>query len=237
VPFAAEAIGGGYEVAWRIPGADQYSVWTTDADGNMLTNPTGVVSGSSYALQSLEPSFRQDLNGDGTLGVVTTLLESNGAVQLSQLANIYSLGGSSGPFIKLNGTPVTAGQFAIPSGTWVPFAAEPISGGYEVAWKVPGADQYSVWTIDAAGNMLTNPTGVVSGSSSALQSLEPGFHQDLNGDGTIGPAPAAPAGGSAVTSVLAGFIASTFVTSAGNAAGVIIANSGTEPDALAKPAA
>jgi hypothetical protein len=31
----------------------------------MTSNPTGVVSGSSYALQSLEPSFHQDLNNDG----------------------------------------------------------------------------------------------------------------------------------------------------------------------------
>ncbi|MBR0779563.1 protease, partial [Bradyrhizobium diazoefficiens] len=33
---------------------------------------------------------------------------------------------------------------------------------------------------------------VVSGSSAALEGFESSFHQDLNGDGTIGPAPAAP---------------------------------------------
>ena len=132
---------------------------------------------------------------------------------------------------------MTVGQFVVQAGTWVPFAAEQISGGYEVAWKVPGADQYSVWTTDANGNMLTNPTGVVSGSSYALQSLEASFHQDLNGDGTIGPAAAAHGASSAATQVLAGFIASTFVPSVGNGAGGITTNSGTESDVLAKPTA
>ena len=154
VPFAAEQITGGYEVAWKIVGADQYSVWNADGNGNMLSNPTGVVSGSSYALQSLEPSFQQDLNGDGTTGVVTTVLETFGSTRLSQAANAYLLspvGGSSGPQIRFNGGLVTAGQF----GSWVPFAAEQLSGGgYEVAWKIAGADQYSVWNTDSSGNML-----------------------------------------------------------------------------------
>jgi serralysin len=44
-------------------------VWTADANGNMLSNPTGVVSGSSATLQALEPSFSQDLNGDGMIGL------------------------------------------------------------------------------------------------------------------------------------------------------------------------
>jgi len=179
-PVAAEAIDGGYEVAWKS-GADQYSVWRTDSDGNMLSNPTGVVSGESYALQSMEPSFQQDLNGDGMIGPLKTLIESSGSTALVQLADTYVLGGAPGPQIKFNGAPVTAGQF----GDWAPIAAEAIDGGYEVAWK-SGADQYSVWQTDLAGNMLSNPTGVVSGSSSALQMFEPSFQQDLNGDGTIG---------------------------------------------------
>jgi Ca2+-binding RTX toxin-like protein len=188
VPFAAEQIaGGGYEVAWKIVGADQYAVWNTDANGNMLTSPTGVVSGSTSTLQALEPSFQQDLNGDGTIGLVTTVLESFGLIKLSQTADTYSLtpvAGGSGPQIRFNGAAVKAGQF----GGWAPIGAEQIaSGGYEIAWKIVGADQYAVWNTDANGNMLTSPTGVVSGSTSTLQSYEPSFQQDLNGDGQIGP--------------------------------------------------
>ena len=72
-----------------------------------------------------------------------------------------------------------AGQF----GAWAPIGAEQTASGYEVAWKVTGADQYTVWNTDSSGNYISNVIGVVSGTSNALQSLEPSFHQDLNGDG------------------------------------------------------
>src|SRR5437899_806653 len=36
---------------------------------------------------------------------------------------------------------------------------------------------------------LSNVVGVVSGSNTSLESLETTFHQDLNGDGVIGPPP------------------------------------------------
>ena len=77
---------------------------------------------------------------------------------------------------------VTAGQF----GNWAPIGAEKTASGYEVAWKVTGTDQYGVLNTDNAGNFVSNPIGEVSGSSVALQSLEPSFQQDLNGDGTVG---------------------------------------------------
>ena len=45
-----------------------------------------------------------------------------------------------------------AGQF----GRVAPIGAEQTASGYEVAWKVPGADQYSVWNTDNNGNYLSN---------------------------------------------------------------------------------
>ena len=54
-------------------GTGQYTVWTTDSNGNYNGNPIGVVSGNSYALESLEPAFNQDLNGDGQIGVTSTV--------------------------------------------------------------------------------------------------------------------------------------------------------------------
>ena len=71
--------GNGYEVAWKVAGADQYTVWTTDNNGNYISN-IAAVSGSSTTLQSLEPSFNQDLNGDGHIGVAAVAIESNGAI-------------------------------------------------------------------------------------------------------------------------------------------------------------
>ena len=67
--IGAEQISGGYEVALHLPGSDQYTVWNTDLDGNVVSNGTGgIVSGASTALKSLEPSFQQDLNGDAAIG-------------------------------------------------------------------------------------------------------------------------------------------------------------------------
>ena len=59
----------------HLPGSDQYTVWNTDDNGNVVSNGTGgIVSGSSNALKSLEPSFQQDLNGDGMIGFSSTTL-------------------------------------------------------------------------------------------------------------------------------------------------------------------
>ena len=77
------------------------------------------------------------------------------------------------------GAAVVAGQF----GAWTPIGTEQTATGYEVAWKVTGADQYGVWNTDSSGNYISNISGVVSGSDSMLETLETTFHQDLNGDG------------------------------------------------------
>ena len=92
-------------------------------------------------------------------------------------------GSGSGPSLKYGGMDVVAGQF----GAWTPIGAEQTATGYEVAWKVTGADQYTVWTTDSSGNYITTSSALVSGTSSALELLEPSFHQDFNGDGLIGP--------------------------------------------------
>jgi hypothetical protein len=74
-------------------------------------------------------------------------------------------------------------------GGWTPISAEQTASGYEVAWKVTGADAYTVWNTDSNGNFLSDTIGIVSGSSAALKSLETSFHQNLNGDGVIGVPP------------------------------------------------
>ena len=77
----------------RIQGSDQYTVWNTDSNGNFVSNGTGgVVSGSSAALQSLEPSFQQDLNGDGIIGIPPSVtIEAYGNTSLAVVGNNYAL--------------------------------------------------------------------------------------------------------------------------------------------------
>ena len=125
--------------------------------------------------------------GDGSIGLsLPTVIEAFGSTSLVEVGTnyfLYPAGGSSGPELSFSGAPVAAAQF----GSWTPIGAEQTASGYDVAWKVPGADQYSVWATDSIGNYTSNILGTVSGTSSALESLEPVFHQDLNGDGSIGP--------------------------------------------------
>ena len=185
-PIGAEVTGSGYEVAWKVSGADQYTVWFTDSSGNFVSNVFGSVSGSSAAFESFETSFHQDLNGDGVIGPVVTTIDASGSTSLAEVGNNFylnSISGGSGPELKDGGAPVVAGQF----GSWTPIGAEVTGSGYEVAWKVSGADQYTVWFTDSSGNFVSNVFGSVSGSSAAFESFETSFHQDLNGDGVIGP--------------------------------------------------
>ena len=191
-PIGAEQTATGYEIAWKVPGADQYTVWNTDSSGNYITTVVGAVSGTSSALESFEPVFHQDLNSDGLIGNSdgligpATVIEANGSTRLDRGW------GSFFPLRRQRIRPLAeirrhamyvAGQF----GAWTPIGAEQTATGYEVAWKITGADQYTVWNTDSSGNYITNLVGAVSGTSSALELFEPVFHQDLNSDGLIGP--------------------------------------------------
>ena len=151
----------------------------------------GAVSGTSTALESLEPSFQQDLNGDGVIGTISTtgtstIIESNGSTSLTEIANHFYLynSSSSGPSLKYGGADFVTGQF----GAWTPIGAEATTNGYEVAWHNTSTDQYTAWNTDSNGNYISNMFGAVSGTSTALESLETSFQQDLNGDGHIGVA-------------------------------------------------
>jgi hypothetical protein len=188
-PIGAVQTATGYDVAWKEAGANQYSVWATDSNGNYLSNVITPESGSSFSLQQIETTFNQDLNGDGTVGPAVTLIQTDtgsfGSTSLKQVANEYFLynSGGTGPSLKYFGSPVVLGQ----AGAWSPIGAVQTATGYDVAWKVAGADQYSVWATDSNGNYLSNVITPESGSSFSLQQIETTFNQDLNGDGTVGP--------------------------------------------------
>ena len=186
--IGAEQTAAGYEVAFKQPGTNYFTVWNTDSSGNYLGNPTGIVLGSNTALENLETSFHQDLNGDGVTGIPAqagTVSEAFGSTSLVQVGNNYFLdpvGGGAGPQLKYGGSAVVTGQF----NPWTLIGAEQTAAGYEVAFKQPGTNYFTVWNTDSSGNYLGNPTGIVLGSNTALENLETSFHQDLNGDGVTG---------------------------------------------------
>ncbi|WP_083519337.1 matrixin family metalloprotease, partial [Bradyrhizobium jicamae] len=187
-PIGTEQTASGYQVVLKNGTADSYIIWSVDSNGNYITN-TAPASGASTGIVSLETSFQQDLNGDGTIGVSIasgTAIESFGLTKLVQVGNNYylaSVSGNSGPELKCYGAPVVVGQF----GAWTPIGTEQTASGYQVVLKYGTADSYIVWSVDSSGNYITN-TAPASGSSSGILSLETGFQQDLNGDGTIGAA-------------------------------------------------
>jgi hypothetical protein len=90
--------------------------------------------------------------------------------------------------LKYGGADVVVGQW----GGWVPIGAVQTASGYDVAWAVPGANEYTIWTTDSNGNFLSND-GILSANSTTLESYDAVFGQDLNGAGVSGPVIAAGA--------------------------------------------
>ncbi|WP_271551675.1 M10 family metallopeptidase C-terminal domain-containing protein, partial [Bradyrhizobium sp. CCBAU 45394] len=88
--------------------------------------------------------------------LVPVPIESFGLTSLLQVANNFELG-SAGPMLKYNGVAVVSGQFS----PWVPIGAEQTASGFDFAWKIPGADNYTVWSTDANGNYVANLTEIV----------------------------------------------------------------------------
>ena len=133
-------------------GADQYTVWNTDSNGNICANLDPAVPGSSPALESLETTFHQDLNGDGVIGVprvAATVIESTDRPALSGSATITQSGRGGHRAHRSN--PGLEHYCRAESG-WSLIAARRgaiSASGYEVAWKLTGADQYMVWNTDS----------------------------------------------------------------------------------------
>ena len=178
-PIGAEQVGSGYQVAWKF-GSNVW-IWNVDSDGNYVSNAV-FAHGSQWTLQSAEPGFGQDLNGDGYVGPITTAIEASGATRLYDVADAYFLysGGAAPVSLKAGGAMVAEGQL----GAWQPIGAEQVGSGYQVAWKF-GSNVW-IWNVDSDGNYVSNAV-FAHGSQWTLQSAEPGFGQDLNGDGYVGP--------------------------------------------------
>ena len=118
--------------------------------------------------------------------LIRKVIESSGSTSLLQAGENYdldSISSGTGPELTRGGAAITAGEY----GSWTPIGAEQVAGGgYDVAWENTSTGQYTVWSTNSNGNYLSNLIPDVSGNSIALESLETTFHQDLNGDGTIG---------------------------------------------------
>ena len=183
VPIGAEQMANGYSVWWQYGTSDQFVKWTTDLAGNWVSNGA-FLTRSRYALQADETTFQQDLNGDGTIGVVSSEIETVGNTKLAQVADMYFMyqgNGTSGVLLRKDGAPWTLGQ----DGSWRVIGAEQTANGYSVWLRAGTGNYYRQWNTDFAGNYVST-AAETNGGSYVLQSTESTFQQDLNGDGTLG---------------------------------------------------
>ena len=109
--------------------------------------------------------------------MIQTDTSSFGSTSLTEVWYNYFLDNSSGsgPELKYAGADVVAGQF----GGWVPIGAVQTASGYDVAWKMPGANEYTVWSTDSNGNYISNLTGPVSGTSYCVEIARAHFRPGL----------------------------------------------------------
>lgn len=66
--------------------SNQYAVWTADSSGNFVSS-TGAIDGANATLEGYENTLHQDLNGDGTIGIVATTASASQAPLVSAVNN------------------------------------------------------------------------------------------------------------------------------------------------------
>ena len=191
-PIGAEHTSSGYEVAFYNSSTRLFNIWSTDSNGNYITNLASGISGASSTLENFETIFQQDLNNDGTIGPPPppppTVIEAHGVTALLQSGNDYFLNpvasGTTitGPELVYSGAPVTVGMWT----GWAPVGVEHTSSGYDVAFYNSSTGLFNIWSTDSNGNYLANLASGISATSSTLENFETIFQQDLNNDGTIG---------------------------------------------------
>jgi hypothetical protein len=194
----------------KLSGTAEANSTVTVYDGNAVvgtgtTNSTGTWSITTNALSTgthtltakaadlagnvstASQSVSSAISATSPAPTPATQIETQGATDLTHASDHYFLRDSagSGPSLKFGGAAFVDGQF----GGWAPIGAEKTATGYQVAWKDASTGLYTAWNTDNNGNYVSNVsglTGYVSGTNSALKSLETSLHQDLNGDGQIG---------------------------------------------------
>ncbi|WP_245286935.1 S8 family serine peptidase, partial [Bradyrhizobium sp. Tv2a-2] len=198
------AVSGIDDIATTVPGGLQ-NFYGTSAASASLAGVAALILSADPSLtpaqveaimeQTALPMANSAVSGAGLVQVnpavaaalqdSAVVIQTDGTTSLVQVGWNYFLnpvGGGTGPELMRGGSAVFAGEF----GTWAPIGAVQVAGGYDVAWKDPSSGLYTVWSTDSNGNYLANLIPAVPGNSTSLETLETTFHQDLNGDGTIG---------------------------------------------------
>ena len=89
---AVQVAGGGHDVAWKNTATGRGTqCGAPTATATLSPNVIGAgVSGTSTAVEALETIFNQDLNGDGTIGIPSVVIQTDGSTSLK----IVQVGGA-----------------------------------------------------------------------------------------------------------------------------------------------
>ena len=116
-PIGAVQTASGYDVAWKLPALISTRSGATDSNGNYLANPLRRCHGNSAALESFELVFNQDLNGDGTIGLTTTVIQTDtsafGSTSLTEVGNAIFISMTAEGLVrrcKAGGAALVAGE-------------------------------------------------------------------------------------------------------------------------------
>ncbi len=189
VPIGAEKTATGYEIAWKATGANQYWVWNIDSNGNDVPpHPFNGVPANTQGLEALEPSFQQDLNGDGVIGTGPGALASaplagsavgTGDFNGDGQPDILWLGsGNTLTIREMNGSSVI-GQAALPAppSSWRLAGTGDLNGDgkSDILWQNSDGD-VGIWEMNGTSIL----SAVAVGSPGAAWQLQGA--SDVNGD-------------------------------------------------------
>ncbi len=213
---AVQVAGGTYDVAWHDTSSGIYSVWSLDSNGNYVSNLTGTVAGNNTALEALENTFQQDLNGDGVIGIYaapgTSLQISNSLSGPSGSATI-----GAGATLELSAANSSSVTFTSSTGMLdldQPSTFDGVIYGFTGNGTLSGSDQIDLKGINFSNIQDSYSNGVLT-VTNGTQSAELDFHGsyvlanfEFASDGHGGtivydpPVPAAAQGGSVPLQVM-----------------------------------
>src|SRR6201999_1719083 len=96
-----------YDVAFANASTGLFNIWSTESNGDYITNLASGISGNSLALEGFETIFHQDLNGDGVMGPAT-LIAAGATVEFASGNNsAVKFAAATGSFVLDHSTAFT----------------------------------------------------------------------------------------------------------------------------------
>ncbi|MGA2043831.1 MAG: NF038122 family metalloprotease, partial [Roseiarcus sp.] len=140
--------GGGYFVLNGVAQPSNKEIDVTAAQLSQLAYQSVAGSADTLEIRAYDGAIWSGWNSFVVTGPAVAI-QTDGSTTLTESANNFYLynGGGTGPELKYGGANVVAGGF----GGWTPIGAVQTASGYQVAWKMAGANEYTVWNTDSSG--------------------------------------------------------------------------------------